>query len=65
MFWDVAVNQLDGSVVLAGDYNDDFYVTKLDAQGTLEWSFQVKPQRRVELSYSPHLSGKLVQVDRQ
>lgn len=32
----------DGSVVLAGHQNLDFYVTKLDAEGTLEWSFEVK-----------------------
>eukprot|EP00752_Nemacystus_decipiens_P013341 g11811.t1 len=46
-FWDVAVNEQDGSVVLAGDLNDDFYVTKLDAEGTPEWSFEVGLKPRV------------------
>lgn len=37
----VAINHEDGSVVLAGDVNEDFYVTKLDAEGIVEWSFEV------------------------
>lgn len=40
--FEAAVTHQDGSVVLAGHQNLDFYVTKLDAEGTLEWSFEVK-----------------------
>lgn len=40
-FYGIAVQQ-DGSVILAGDIDDDFYVTKLDAEGVVEWSFQVR-----------------------
>jgi len=40
-FYGIAVEQ-DGSVILAGDIDDDFYVTKLDAKGVVEWSFQVR-----------------------
>ncbi|CAM9524878.1 unnamed protein product, partial [Ectocarpus sp. 13 AM-2016] len=39
-FYGVAINHQDGSVVLAGDLNDDFYVTKLDAEGIVEWSYE-------------------------
>lgn len=31
----------DGGVVIAGSLSDDFQVIKLDANGTLEWRFQV------------------------
>lgn len=40
-FYGIAVKE-DGSVILAGDIDDDFYVTKLDAEGVVEWSFEVR-----------------------
>lgn len=43
----VAVNQTDGSIVLAGEFDDsysldDFGVVKLDADGLLVWTYQVR-----------------------
>lgn len=44
-FADVAVNRQDGSVYLAGFLNDTFYVTKLDAEGSVDRSYEVSQHR--------------------